>query len=186
MLKKLFKQLYRIIFQPEKAWNDLSIVDNGSFFKAYLYPVIGIVALLTFTGVFFHKKEFSTELALRLTVNVLITLLAGFYLASQLLAEIMVRFFSDDKQYKLCQRFTGYSSALIYVMYMVLAIFPDYSFLLLSLLYTVYIVWGGAVSFMQIREDQRIKFTVLASAIVLLAPFIIKWIMFITMPGMRA
>ena len=180
-----------IIFQPAKTWSELAdekeeeIVDNDSFFKTYLYPVIGIVALLTFAGVFFHKKEFSVELALRLTINALISLFVGFYLASHLLSEMMLKFFSDKKQYKLCQRFIAYSSALIYVMYMVLALFSGYNFLLLILLYTVYIVWEGAVSYMQIPEEQRINFTMFASAIVLLSPFIIKWIMFMTMPGMK-
>ena len=180
-----------MIFQPAKSWDKLAdekeeeIIDNDSFLKAYLYPTIGIVALLAFAGVFFHKKDFNVQLALRLTINVLIALFAGFYLASYLLSEAMLRFFSGDKQYKLCQRFVGYSSALVYVMYMVLAIFPDFSFLLLILLYTVYIVWEGAISYMQISEDQRTKFTVTASAIVIFSPFIIEKIMFLTMPGMR-
>lgn len=191
MFKKLFKQLYEIIFRPTKAWNTLAeekeeeIIDNEPFLKAYLYPIIGIVALLAFTGVFFHRKDFNVQLALRLMINVLVALFAGFFLASYLLSEAMAKIFSNDKQYKLCQRFVGYSSALVYVMYMILAIFPDFSFLSLILLYTIYIVWEGAISYMQIEEKQQTKFTLITSAIVLLCPFLIKEIMFLTMPGMR-
>ena len=191
MLKELFERLYRIIFQPAKTWNILAdekgeeIIDNNSFLKTYFYPVISIVALLTFVGVFFHKKEFDVQLALRLTIKVLIVLFAGFYLASFLLSKAMERFFLTKDSYKLCQRFVGYSSALVYAMYMVWAIFPDYGFLKLLLLYTIYVVWEGAPVYMQIPENERNKFTAIASAIMLLSPFIIENIMFLTMPGMR-
>ena len=191
MFKELFNQLCRIIFQPANAWKVLAdeaeegIIGNDSFLKKYLYPVIGIVSLLTFAGVFFHKKDFEVELAIRLTIKVVIALFAGFYMASFSLSKVMENFFSAGDNCKRCQRFVGYSSALIYVMYTVLAIFPNFGFLQLILLYTVYIIWEGATVYMQIVEHERNKFTVAATAIVLLSPFIIEKIMFFTMPGMR-
>ncbi len=191
MLKNLFEQLYRLIFQPSRAWNILinekeeNVNDKDFFLKNYIYPVIGIVALFAFIGVFFHRKEFDIQLALRLMIKVVIALFAGFYLASFLLSKVIERFFSNASDYKLCQRFVGYSSALIYVMYMVLGIFPEFDFLQLILLYTIYIVWEGAPVYMQISDGERGKFTAAASAIVLLSPIIIEKIMFLTMPGMR-
>jgi len=191
MIKILFKQLYMIIVQPATSWNVFAgkkgeeIAGNDSFLKTYMYPAIGIVALLTFTGVFFHQKEFSVELALRLTIKASIALFAGFYMASFLLSKAMERFFSTENNYKLCQRFVGYSSALIYVMYMILAIFPHFGFLQLLLFYTVYIVWEGSTVYMQIAELDRNKFTAAATAIVVLSPVVIEKIMFFSMPGMR-
>ena len=192
MFKSLFEQLYNLIFQPTKAWKALAnekeneVTNNDHFLKTYLYPIIGLIALLAFLGVFFYKKEFDMQIALRKTINISIALFAGFYLASYLLSEIMVRYFSDGKYYKECQRFVGYSSALVYVMYVFLAIFPDFAFLQFILLYTVYIVWEGASSYMQISDNQKSKFTLATSAIVILSPIIIEKIMFLTMPGMRA
>jgi len=192
MIAQLFKQLYRMILQPAMAWKVLAdekkeeTTEDDSFFKTYLYPVIGIVAILTFTGVFFHRKEFSVELALRLTIKVSIALFAGFYMASFFLSKLMERFFSTVNNEKLCQGFVGYSSALVYVVYMILAIFPGFGFLQLILLYTVYIIWEGATVYMQITESERNKFTAAATAIILLSPFIIEKIMLFTMPGMRS
>ena len=192
MYKNLLGQLWRLIVWPAKAWNILmsereeKITGNDYFFKTYLYPIIGIVALLTFVGVFFHKKEFEIQLALRLTIKVLIALFAGFYLASFLLSKAIKRFFPANGSFRLCQRFVGYSSALIYAIYMVLAIFPDFNFLQFILLYTIYIVWEGASVYMQVPENEKSKFTAAATAIILLSPFIIEKIMFLTMPGMRA
>ena len=190
MIKNLFEQLYRLIFQPVKAWSELveareeKVTDNDSFFNTYLYPVIGIIALLTFVGVFFYEKTFGVQLALRLTIKALIALFAGFFLASFLLSIVMERLFLI-KEYKLCQRFVGYASALVYVIYMVSAIFPDYGFLKLALLYTIYMVWEGAPAYMQIPEHERNKFTAITTAIVLLSPFIIENFMYLTMKGMR-
>jgi hypothetical protein len=192
MFKELFKRLYKIIFQPATSWNVLAdekkeeMTNNDSFFETYLYPVIGIVALLTFAGVLFHKKEFEVQLALRLTIKVSIALFAGFHLASFLLSKAMERFFLAEDNYKLCQRFVGYSSALIYVIYAILAIFPEFVFLQLLLLYTIYIVWEGASVYMQIPEAKKSKFTMVATAIILLSPVVIEKIMFLTMQGMRA
>jgi len=191
MLKEFFERIYRLIIQPAKIWNILAnekeeeIIDNNSFLKTYLYPAIGIVALLTFVGVFFYKKEFDLQLAIRLMIKVLIALFAGFYLASFILSKVMEHVFFMENSYKLCQRFVGYSSALIYAMYIILAIFPDYGFLQLFLLYTIYIIWEGASDYMQISENERNRFTAIATAIILLSPFIIEKMMFLTMPGMR-
>ena len=191
MFKKLYKQLYLLIFQPIKAWEVLAddreeeITNNNSFLETYLYPIIGIAAILAFIGVLFHKKEFDVQLALKSTIRIIITLFAGFYLAALLLPKAMEHFLSIKSNNKLCQRFIGYSSALVYVTYMVLAIFPGFSFLSLIMLYTVYIIWEGAMPYMQIPENQRSKFTAIASIIILLSPFLIEQIMSLTMPGMR-
>lgn len=190
MFERLFKQLYLLIIHPAKAWNILvnereeEIKNNRYFFEVYLYPIWGIVALLAFIGVFFHKKDFDVQLAFRLTIKVIITLFAGFYLAVLLLSKAL-EYFSIKSNRKLCERFIGYSSALIYVIYLILAIFPDFSFLSLILFYTIYIIWEGAESYMQISEEQRPKFTFIASVIILSSPFIVEQIMTWTMPGMR-
>lgn len=198
MIKILFEQLYRLIFQPAKAWNILSEKaentqsslnkrqsENDSFFKDYLYPAIGIVALLSFLGILFNRKEFDVQLALKATISATLSLFVGFYLASFLLSEAMGRLFSEEKHYRRCERFAGYSSALVYVLYMFLAVFPEFSFLYLLSLYSIYMIWEGATPYMHIAEDQKVKFTVIASAIILLSPVLISKIIYMTMPGMR-
>ena len=190
MLKNLYEQLYRLIYRPAKSWEVLAgekenIKDNESFFKSYLYPVIGIVALLAFIGVFFHQRNFDIQLALKLTIRSTIALFAGFYMASYILSEVMVRYFSKEKCLLKCQRFVGYSSALVYVIYMVLAFFPDSNFLLLFSLYSIYMIWEGAIIYMGISDEERSKFSMVAAAIILLSPIVIERIMFLFMPGMR-
>ena len=189
MFKRIFGLLIKIIFQPAKAWNILSQqkedTNNDSFLKSYLYPLFGIIILLSFLGVFFNRKEFDVQDALKTTINLTVTVFLGFYLASFLLTELMARMFSRPKESRLCQRFVGYSSALVYALYMVLALFPEFFLFKISVFYSVYIVWEGATSYMNINENKKLNFTILASLIILASPYLIEAIMFMLMPGLR-
>ncbi len=189
MLKGLFGLLFSIIYQPSKAWNMLSEkqeTDNENFFKSYFYPLLGIIALFSFLGVFFTRKEFEVQLALKNAISLLIAVYAGLYLASYLLSEFRFRYLGKEKDLKLCQRFVGYASAIVYALYLVLSFFPEFFFLKIFLLYTVYIVWEGATSYMGVEEKHKLKFTLLASVIIILCPFLIEKITFMLMPGLRA
>lgn len=59
---------------------------------------------------------------------------------------------------KLCQRFVGYSSSLMFALNIVLMLLPEFFFLRIFVLYTFYIVWEGAGPYMQVEEKIRLKF----------------------------
>lgn len=188
MFKRVFGVLFRIISKPAKAWsilNEEKDTNNESFLKGYLYPLFGIISLLTFIGEFISKKDFSLEIALKNTIKISISVFLGFYLASFLLNELVTRMFHQGKQIKICQRFVGYSSALIYALYIVLALLPEFFFLRIFIFYTIYIIWEGAGTYMNIDESKKLNFTIFASLIILISPNLIEMIMYMTMPGLR-
>ncbi|GHT70779.1 membrane protein [Bacteroidia bacterium] len=189
MFKQIFELLVGLITQPAKAWSNLSgkqETNNEEFYKSYLYPLFGIVALLSFVGVFLTHKNFDVQLALKNCIGFVITAFVGFYLASYFLSKVMGKVFNRPGEIKLCQRFVGYSSSFTYVLFMVLSLFPELFFLKIFLLYTIYIIWEGAIPYMVIEENIQMKFTVLAGIIILLTPFIIEMVMFMLMPGLRS
>ena len=53
------------------------------------------------------------------------------------------------------------------------------------ILYTVYIVWEGAESYMGVEENVKLKFVGIVSAVILLAPIIIDFLLSMLMPGLR-
>ena len=189
MFKNIFDLLIRLILQPAKAWDTLSDkqeTNNDLFFKSYLYPLFGLVALLSFVGVFFSSKSFDIQLALKNSIRLIIAVFIGFYLASFLLSEVMKRIFDHSGEIKLCQRFVGYSSSLIYVLSMILSLFPEeFFFLYIFLFYTIYIIWEGSVRYMYIKEKEQVKFSAFASMIILVCPYLINTIMYMLMPGLR-
>ncbi|MDD4515100.1 Yip1 family protein [Massilibacteroides sp.] len=189
MLKEVFKCVIALISQPAKAWESLSeenTEDNEKYLTNYIYPLIGLVSIGAFLGVLFTRKEFDVELALKASVNSLVSALGGFFLGAYLLNELWFSVFKREKDIKLCQRFVGYSSALLFVLAVVLALLPEFFFLKIFVLYTVYIIWEGAAPYMQIKDDERMKFVGIASAVVLITPSVIEIILVMLMPGLRS
>lgn len=188
MFKDMFKCVIALISQPAKAWEDLSeeqAEENEKFFSNYIYPLIALVAIAAFVGILFTRKEFDVEMALKSSVNSLVSALGGFFLGAYVLNELWVGVFKREKDIKLCQRFVGYSSALLFVLAIVLALLPEFFFLKIFMLYTVYIIWEGAAPYMQVQDDERMKFVGISSAVVLLTPAIIEIILVMLMPGLR-
>lgn len=86
---------------------------------------------------------------------------------------------------KLCQRFVGYSSSLMFALNIVLMLLPEFFFLRIFILYTFYIVWEGAGPYMQVEENIRLKFVGIATAVILITPALIEFVLFLLMPGLR-
>ncbi len=189
MYKDLISWVIAIISQPGKAWKELSQKEEkgDEYLTRFVYPLIGLVTIAAFIGILFTQKEFNIELALKSAIKTLVSLFGGFFLASYLLNEWWGSLFKQEKDIKLCQRFVGYSSSMMYALNILLMILPvsDFFFLRIFVLYTVYIVWEGAVPYMNVNEKDRLKFTMLASALIVLLPEIIGLLLFMLMPGMR-
>ena len=187
MVNDIFKRLTGIILKPEETWDDLSKQEEKQeiFFTHFIYPLIGIIALAAFLGILFTRKEFDFEVALKITLRTVIAVAGGFFLGAYLLNEVWKGIFRQPKDIKLCSLFVGYASSLMFVLYIITALLPEFFFLYIFVLYTVYIIWEGAVIFMGVVEDERLKFTIIASFIVILTPFVIEYALRMLMPGFR-
>jgi hypothetical protein len=187
MYKELFNWIIVIISQPAKAFYALSKRKerDDEFLARFVYPLIGLVTLSAFLGILFTRKEFDVELALKASIKTLVSSFGGFFLAAYLLNEVWAGFFGKEKDMKLCQRFVGYSSALMFALNTILLLLPEFFFLRIFILYTVYIVWEGAVPYMKVEEDIRLKFVAAATVFIVAIPELINTILFMLMPGLR-
>ncbi len=75
------------------------------------------------------------------------------------------------------QQFVGYSSALIYSLFIILPFLSDFFVLWLFAFYTAYIVYAGYGVYIVGKENMRMYFTGLATASILLTPALIKVIL---------
>lgn len=187
MYKEIFKWVIAIISQPGKAWEMLTKKEEDSdlFLSRFVYPLIGLVTAAAFVGVLFTRKEFDVELALKSSIKTLVASFGGFYLSAYLLNEIWQGLFKREKDLRLCQRFVGYSSSLMFTLNIVLMLLPEFFFLRIFILYTFYIVWEGAGPYMRVEENIRLKFVGIATAIILITPALIEFVLFLLMPGLR-
>lgn len=187
MVKELVRLIVDLIFQPTDTWKRLSEkeMDHAVFMKKILYPMIILLTVTAFAGVLFTRKEFDFELAIKSAILAFLTFYGGFYLAVYVLNEVLVKFLKLPKDIKLYARFVGFSSLLMYTIYILLKLIPQFFFLSIFYLYTVYIVWEGAGPYLKISENERLKFTVISTATILLVPFLIDLILLFLMPGFR-
>lgn len=187
MYKEIFKLVIAIVSQPARAWGMLAKREEkgDEFLSRFVYPLIGLVTVAAFLGVLFTRKEFDVELALKSSIKTLVSSFGGFYIGSYLLNELWLSVFKRPKDLKLCQRFVGYSSSLIFSLSIILMLLPEFFFLRIFILYTFYIVWEGAGPYMQIENRTRLKFVAITTAIILLTPALIEIILFMLMPGLR-
>ena len=73
----------------------------------------------------------------------------------------------------------------MFALNIVLMLLPEFFFLRIFILYTFYIVWEGAGPYMQVEENERLKFAGIATVVILLTPAVIEFVLFMLMPGLR-
>jgi hypothetical protein len=180
--------LFILIVDPGKAWTQLAEKQenrNEGFYRGYLYPVIGLIALFSFAGTLFSLGKFDVQIALKIVIKQIAVFFGSFYLASLVLSEWVFPRFGREKDLLVCERFTGYSSALIYTIAMLESLFPSLFFLSLIVFYSVYMVWEGIVSYLKADENDWVKFTVWSSIVILVCPVVLNFLIEWLMPGLK-
>ena len=176
MFRSIFFRLVAFIFRPMDAWDALShkkVTGNEAFLAHFLYPIIGLIALAAFAGVLFAGREFDFVIALKSSIKAIAASLGGFFLASYLMNELWGAWMKRER------------NMLLFVLQIILSFFPDLAFLWIPALYTIYIVWAGAVNYLKVDGEVQMKFTGIASLIIIGAPTAISLLLFMLMPGLR-
>jgi len=187
MFNEIYRRLAGLILKPGETWEELSQQekDHDSFLSRFIYPMLGLIALSAFLGILFTRKEFDFEIALKITLRTLVSVAGGFFLGAYILNELWKGVFKQPKNAELCRFFVGYSSSLLFVLNIVTALLPEFFFLQIIVLYTVYIIWEGSIYYMKVEDEVRLKFTIITSFIVIVTPFIIEQALRMLMPGLR-
>lgn len=185
----MYKQLFQIIVSlgvsPIPSWKKLAendTSDSAVFLNKFIYPLLGLTTLANFVGILWNRKGFPIESALKSASVTLVSLFAGFFLAAYLLNKILVRYFGKSDNLSHTQYFVGYIASFGYVIQIILSLLPTLFFVRFALLYVIYVIWVGSESFMQIEEKMRIRFMVITSIILFVAPVIIQELMLKLMP----
>ncbi|MEI7677209.1 MAG: hypothetical protein WCJ03_10550 [Bacteroidales bacterium] len=187
MAKKILEILVLLVVQPTKGWEMVANrkETHEEFLSHFIYPLLGICTLAAFVGELFGNGESNIQNSLKEATVVLTSLFAGYYAASFTLKQISVRWFHINEDIHFFQRYTGYAMGITFVVTAVLELMPDLFFIRIADLAVFYIVWSSVENFIQIEEKNRIRFSTIASALILLFPIIIEKILYTLMPGMK-
>ena len=185
MYKQLTILLFNFIIHPEKTWKmcrEKQDTDNDGFFKNYLYPIFGIIALFSFAGILLYLKEWNVQIAIKHVIKETVPYFAGYFIAVYALSHGSLKFFGIQPANLVCERFAGYASAAVYVIAMIYVLFPFFPFIQLLTIYTFFIVRQGAIHYLGIKNEYLTKFTIFAGILILLAPLIVWLLLSLTIP----
>ncbi|MDH6313593.1 heme/copper-type cytochrome/quinol oxidase subunit 4 [Parabacteroides sp. PFB2-10] len=187
MFKEIFKWVVSLAWQPRKAWEELANKEEGKedFLGRFVYPLMGLLTVAAFLGILVTRKEFDVEVALKASIRTLVAFFGGYHLTVYLLNEIGSGWFKREKDLKRWQYFVGYSSSFLFALTALLMLVPEFFFLKIFVLYTFYIVWEGAPAYMQVEENEKVKFVAVVTGMILLVPNVIEIILKLLMPGLR-
>lgn len=88
-----------------------------------------------------------------------------------------MRLFGKENNLLLVQQFSGYAMVALFLLGILMGLFSDFTIVSLLLqFYTVYIVWEGCGTILQIEEKDRFRFTIFASLLLIACPFVIETI----------
>ncbi|NMB50047.1 MAG: YIP1 family protein [Bacteroidales bacterium] len=178
MFKEIFLTIIHLITSPQSAWRGIKKdeEDQQEFLSKFLHPIFGIIALASFIGGLWFSHNGNVEQALKNTIVNIITVYGGYLVTAYILNEISFRY-NLQKQIFTFQRFTGYSSVIIYGLYIIMPFLSDFFILWLLSAYTAYIVYIGSEVFFEITKNKKKKFTLASTLLILFIPLIIKAIM---------
>ncbi len=166
-----------LISSPAKAWEEISLESRQLVMIEFVYPLIALAGLSVFIGVLFDVGWSSPENyqeAMTQCCAVAVSLFGGFYLSAYLINQIGVKVEGLADNLPLAQQFTGYSLVVVLLLQIIYGILPDFLILVVLLsFYTIYIVWEGADTLMHVNENNRLRFTTLASIVLLVCPWLI-------------
>lgn len=178
--KDLFHIALLLISSPARAWEEISLEDRRKVFTAFVYPMIGLCGLSVFVGALMKMGwdgPQSFQYAMTQCCAVAVSLFGGYFLAAYLINGLRVRLLMQDTDIPLSQQFAGYALVVVFVLRMIIGILPDFSVMALLLqFYTVYVVWEGSKTLMQVAEKDRLRFTILSSILLIVCPAMIEWI----------
>jgi len=188
MFRQIFKTITSLIFSPAKAWKELSAGKDDReepFLTNYLYPLFGMITVAAFLGILLNRQQFDLQIALKKSILALASSFGGFYVAAWMLNEILEKFFHKAKNVRLCRFFVGYASAMMFALNILLSLLPEFFIMNICVLYTFYIVFQGAIPYMEVEVSQQVKFSIAATILIILLPYAIDIFLGIMMPGLR-
>ncbi len=177
--KDLFNIALLLISSPARAWEEISLEDRRKVFTAFVYPMIGLCGLSVFIGSLLVKGwggPQSFQYAMTQCCGAAVSLFGGYFLAAYLINELRVRMFGMQSDIPLAQQFAGYALVVVFLLKIVIGVLPDFHIIVVLLrFYIVYVVWEGSVKLMRITGENRLRFTILSSALLIVCPVGVEW-----------
>lgn len=176
--KVVLLRLKNLVLSPAKEWEEIktNVVNNTDSINLFAIPVIGLLSLASFLGVIINNQGINFQYAL---VEAIVTFTSAYfsiYVATFFIGELsgVLGIAKDRVQ---IMKFLPYAYSAYYVILLITELIPELFFIKILVLYTFYLVWEQASVIYSIGENDRVKFTVIYSLVLLFIPGILGWFM---------
>ena len=168
-----------LISSPAKAWEEIRFnTDRRAVFTEFVYPMIGLCGLSEFIGSMLEygwSGPQSFQLAMTQCCAVAVALFGGYFLAAFAINHLGVRLFGLKNDILLAQQLAGYTLVVTFLISIVTGMLPDFTVIgWLLCFYLVYVAWEGVSALYEMKENKKVGFTILASALLIFCPAIIQ------------
>lgn len=179
--KDLFHIAIQLISSPARAWEEIRLQGNPrSVFTAFVYPMIGLCGLSVFIGALVDNGwggPQSFQYAMTECCALAVSLFGGYFLAAWLMNAFCIRFMRRASNLPLMWQFAGYAMVVVFLLRIVLGILTDFQIIALLLqFYTLYVVWEGAKKLLELPEKDLLRFSLVATVLLLGCPLVIEWV----------
>jgi len=184
MFKQITNIIILLIFYPANAWKKIDETGyDNNIQKDYVLPLILIGVFTSVLGYSFNHS-FEIQSIIKIIAIVFLSYYIGFFASAYLIRTFIAKMYDEEIDWKKILHFTGYSFTVVLVINMIVGLIPvDAFFLKVFNLYTVVLALHGSVV-LGIAEEERSRFAIVATIIILICPFAVKSLMNLMMPGM--
>lgn len=164
MYKNIVKSFVRLITKRKEALQDAIGMPSRKFMEEYLYPLIGVYAVVLFVGKYFDLGEFNVQEMLRHTLAQITSLILSFYLISVALCTLSKKYLHTEIALDRMQIFIGYILSVDIVVNIILEFSLPEIFYALSL-YMIVLIWEGPSIFLNLKDEKRVTISIAAIAV---------------------
>ena len=161
---------------PAKAWTEIVREDDRKkVLSEFVYPMIGLCGLSVFLGTFIGNTEgvSAFQVAMTRCCATFVSLFGGFFLASYLTNLLGQKMLGREDEKELNQQFVGYAMVVTFVLDIISGLFSISILRWILQFYTVFVVYEGARSLMDVKESELTRYSLIASLIVIVSPSLI-------------
>ena len=171
MKNKIYLRVKGLITNPDTEWREITGEKMSVFetFLSYNMPLILLSTLAVFIGALLNYNALPAKMAIIHAAYTFTAFLTSLYIAYLFISWLMPFFnikLNDEQIYNI----VALPSLLIYLVHLIVTLFPEVFFLRLLNLYAGYIIWKGYDVLFPGYKQGKVLLALITSTVVLLLP----------------
>ena len=174
--KELFNRVVLFISAPAKAWLDVkNETDGRKVMGEFVYPLIGLCGLSVFLGTLIGNTAGASAFTVAMTrcCATFVSLFGGYFLASWLVGLLGKQMLGRDEDTDLNRQYVGYAMVVTFLLDIFSGLFSISLLRWMLQFYTIFVVYEGARTLMDVDEKNLTRYSLIASVIVIFCPSVI-------------